>query len=86
MLKMPVIQGSGHDKVRATVGLAAKGDGTNLKPIIVFKGDIRPVQLLQKEFQGKCVIASTKSGWMDTSLTSTWAKTVLGQFTFAEDC
>ena len=68
--------------MRVTVGFSAKGDGTKLKPIIVFKGTIRKVQLLQKVFQGKCLIASTKNGWMDTNLKITWSNTVLGQLCF----
>ena len=29
---------TGHEKCCVTAGLAAKGDGTKLKPFIVFKG------------------------------------------------
>ena len=28
---------AGHEKCRVTAGLAAKGDGTKLKPFIIFK-------------------------------------------------
>ena len=80
--KTITLKSTGHEKLRVTVGLAAKGDGTKLKPIIVFKGNIRQVQSLQKEFQSKCMIASTKNGWMDTNLTNAWTNSVLGQFHF----
>ena len=76
------LKSTGREKLRVTVGVSAKGDGTILKPIIVFKGTIRKVQLLQKEFQSKCLIASTKNGWMDTNLTITWSNTVLGKLCF----
>ena len=40
---------TGHEKCRVTAGLAAKSDGTKLKPIIVFKGAKHEVEQLQKE-------------------------------------
>ena len=42
---------TGHEKCRVTAGLAAKGDGTNLKPFIVFKGGKRDVEKLKKVWQ-----------------------------------
>ena len=72
----------GHKKCRVTVGLAAKGDGTKLKPFIVFKGGKRDVEKLKKEFGSKCVVASSVNGWMDTDLTIQWTNTVLGHFSF----
>ena len=35
---------TGHEKCRVTAGLAAKGDGTMLKPFIAFKGGKRDVE------------------------------------------
>ena len=72
---------SGHKKC-ATVGLAAKGDGTKPKPFIMFKGGKRDVDKLKKEYRNKCIIASSTSGWMDTDLTLSWTNTVLGQYSF----
>ena len=69
-------------KNRVTVRLAAKGDGTKLKPFIVFKGGKRDVEKLKKEYVNKCVITSSTNGWMDTDFTLSWANTVLGQFSF----
>ena len=72
---------SGHGKCRVTVGLAAKGEWTKLNPFIVFKGK-RDVEKLQKEYENKCIIASSANGWMDTDLTLSWTNTVLGPFSF----
>ena len=81
--KKPVsMKTTGHEKCRVTAGLAAKGDGTKLKPFRVFKGGKRDVEKLKKEYGNKCVIASLTNGWMDTDLTLSWANTVLGQFSF----
>ena len=73
---------TGHEKCRVTVGLAAKGDGTKLKPFIVFKGGKRDVEKMKKEYGNRCIIASSTNGWMDTDLTVSWTNTVLGQFNF----
>ena len=73
---------TGHEKCRVTAGLAAKANGTKLKPFIVFKGGKRDVEKLKKEYGNKCVIASSTNGWMDTDLTLSWVNTVLGQFSF----
>ena len=73
---------TGYEKCRVITGLAAKCDGTKLKPFIVFKGGKRDVEKLKKEYGNKCVIASSTNGWMDTDLTLCWANTVLGQFSF----
>ena len=73
---------TGHEKCRVTTGLAAKGDGTKLKPFIVFKGGKRDVEKSKKEYGNKCIIASSTNGWMDTDLTLSWANTVLEQFSF----
>ena len=68
---------TGHEKCRVTAGLAAKSDGTKLKPIIVFKGAKREIEQLQKEYKNKCFIATSTNGWMDTDLTLRWVNTVL---------
>ena len=53
---------TGHEKYHVTVGLVAKGDGTKLKPFIIFKGGKRNVEKLKKEYGNKCVIASSTNG------------------------
>ena len=34
------VKSNGHEKLRVSVGLAAKADGTKLKPLIVFAGGV----------------------------------------------
>ena len=35
----------------------------------MFKGAKRDVKRLNKEYQSKCIVASSDSGWMDEALT-----------------
>ena len=56
---------TGHEKVRVSVCLAAKADGTRLKPFIVFGGAKRECKALNEEFKSKCVIASSPNAWMN---------------------
>ena len=60
------------------VCLAAKGDGTKLKPFIVFPGAKRESKALNDEFKTKCVLASSINGWKNEELTVSWVKGVLG--------
>ena len=46
---------AGHEKCRVTVGLAAKDDGTKLKPFIVFTGGKRDVEKLKKSMAIKAL-------------------------------
>ena len=55
---------TGHKKVRASVCLTAKRDGTKLKPFIVFAGAKRESKSLHKEFKSGCSVASSMNGWM----------------------
>ena len=74
---------TGHEKVRVSVCLAARADGSKLKPMIVFKGAVRETKKLNDEFKGKCVIASSVNAWMNEPLTIEWIDNVLGKFSFA---
>ena len=73
---------TGHEKCRITVAMAAKGDGTKLKPFIVFKEDKRDVEKLKKEYGNKCILASSTSRWTNTDLTLSWKNAVISQFSF----
>ena len=60
----------------------AKGDIIKLKPFIVFKEGKRDVEKLKEEYENKCTIISSASGWTDTDLALSWTNTDLGQFSF----
>uniref|UniRef100_A0A673H0R0 HTH CENPB-type domain-containing protein n=1 Tax=Sinocyclocheilus rhinocerous TaxID=307959 RepID=A0A673H0R0_9TELE len=72
---------TGHEKSHLTVVLAAKADGTKLKPYIVFKGGIKEVKLMQN-ISG-VVVATSKNGWMNEELTADWLQRVVGKLNFA---
>ena len=73
---------SGHEKVRITVCLTARGDGRKLKPFIVFAAAKRESKALREEFKSQCSISSSGNGWMNEELTLRWVKEILGRFSF----
>lgn len=76
--RVPLIS-TGYQKQRVTVMLAAKSNGTKLKPFIVFKGKRIPEEL--KEFRG-AEIYMTGSGWMTDAAIIEWIKKVWATFSF----
>ena len=56
----------GIEKTRFTVVLSAKGDGTKLRPYVVFKKGIRETKKLQQGI----VVRSNDNGWRNNDLTS----------------
>ena len=77
-----VLKSTGNEKVRVTICLAAKADGTKLKPFIVFAGAKRESRLLDEDFKTKCVVTSSPNGWMNEEPTLEWCKQVVGTFAF----
>ena len=73
---------TGHEKVMVTICLAAKADGTKLKPFIVFRGGKRETKALDEEFRSKCVVQTSTNAWMNEELTQVWVQRVLGSFSF----
>lgn len=73
---------TGHEKAKVLVCLAAKADGTKLKPMVVFKGAKQEVAVLKQEFQHGAIVATSANGWMNTELTNVWVDSVLGAFAF----
>ena len=71
-----------HDKVRVSVCLTGKADGTMLKSFIVFKGDKGESKALYDEFYRQCSVASSANGWMNKELTLSWCNEILDQFSF----
>ncbi|KAL7381452.1 hypothetical protein ABVT39_005702 [Epinephelus coioides] len=77
-VKSVTLKTTGHEKSHITVG-------TKLKPYIVFKGGVREVKAMAAA--GDCrevVLASSKNGWMDDSLTSDCLNKVIGKRLFGE--
>ena len=60
--KSVALKTTGHEKSHLTVILAAKADGTKLKPYIVFKGAVREVARMQQQ-KVSTVIATSANGW-----------------------
>ena len=52
---------TGHEKVRVSVCLSAKADGTKLKLMIVFGSAKRESKALNEEFKSRCVVAYQKT-------------------------
>ena len=50
------IKTTGHEKEKVTVCLAAKADGTKLKPFNVFTDGKRECATLNEQFLDKCII------------------------------
>ena len=74
------LKSTGHKKSCVSVRLTAQGNGKKLKPFTMFKGAKREVEMLNKEFHGKCIIASSSNGLMNSELTSQWIEKVLKLF------
>lgn len=71
-IKTVTLKTTGQEKSRVSVVLAAKADGTKLKPMVVFKGAKREVAALNQEFKGRAVVATSANAWMDSELTIVW--------------
>ncbi|KAG7269084.1 hypothetical protein CRUP_002942 [Coryphaenoides rupestris] len=79
--KSVALKTTGREKSHLTVVLAAKADGTKLKPYIVFKGAKRDVKAMQQQVP-RAVIATSVNGWMNDTLTTHWLLNVVGKFSF----
>ena len=66
---------TGHDNVV----LSAMAGGRKLKPFVVFKG-IRPIAELERV--SGVIVAYSKNGWMNESLTIDWVKRGWGSLNF----
>uniref|UniRef100_A0A3B3CJF2 HTH CENPB-type domain-containing protein n=1 Tax=Oryzias melastigma TaxID=30732 RepID=A0A3B3CJF2_ORYME len=74
------IKTPGHEKSHFIVTLAAKADGTKLKPFIVFRDAKEEVEGLQDVQEA--VVATSINGWMNQDLTKMWCQKVCGGFCF----
>ena len=73
---------TGHKKFMVSVCLAAKADGTKLKPFVAFRVAKRESNSLDKKFESRCVVTSSGNAWMNEELITIWVKRVLGAFSF----
>ena len=80
--KTVTLKSTGHQKSRVSVCLAAKDDGTKLKPFIVFKQAKREVAPLHQKFKSQAYIAGSVNAWMTKELTNEWVNHILGSFAF----
>ena len=80
--KEVALKSTGNEKVRVSVCLTAKADGTKMKPFIVFKGAKRESAAINDEFKSQCVVTSSTNGWMNEELVLTYLRKILGMFTF----
>ena len=56
------------------VCLAAKADGTKLKPLVVFRAVKRESNSLYEEFESCCVVESSGNAWIKEELITIWVK------------
>ena len=79
-VKSVPIKTTGHEKVRLTVALTAKADGTKLKPYIIIPRK-REIKELKDSFKD-VVLSFNQKSWMDNQLTKDYLQRVIGQLTF----
>ena len=80
--KEVALKSTGNEKVRVSVCLTSKTDGTKMNPFIVFKGAKRELAVLNDHFKGRCVVTSSPNGWVNEELAFSYLKKILGMFTF----
>ena len=57
-----------------SVCLAAKADGTKLKPLVVFRAVKRESNSLYEESESRCVVKSSGNAWIKEELMTIWVK------------
>ena len=75
---------TGHEKVRVSICLATKGDGTKLKSFVVFAGAKRESKCMHEEYKRQCSLASSANGWMNEELTLRLINKIVGMFPFSK--
>ncbi len=77
--KIETVKTAAHERSHLTVVLAAKADGTKLKPYVVLKGAAGEVKAMQEQISSAVINTST-SGWMNDALTADWLQSVVEKF------
>ena len=67
---------TGHEKMRVTVCLAARSDGTKLLPYVLVNRK-RPVPKIEKEFDKKLIVNWNGSVLMDDNTTEDYLRNVI---------
>ena len=80
--KSVCLKATGHVKFMVSVCLAAKADGTKLKPFVVLRTAKKESKSLDEEFESCCVVKSSGNAYMNEELITIWVKQVLGAFSF----
>ena len=60
--KSITLKTTSHEKATVSACLTKKADGTQLKPMVVFKGAKQEVAVLKQEFQNRAVVATSANG------------------------
>ena len=80
--KEVALKSTGNEKVRVSVCLIEKADGTKMNPFRVFKGAKRESAILNDCFKGWRVVTSPSNCWMNEELVLLYLRKILGMFTF----
>ena len=72
--KSVFLKTTGHENCIVSVCLAAKADGTKLKPFVVFRAAKRESKSLDEEFESRCVVKGSGNAWMNKELIAIWVK------------
>ena len=67
---------TGHEKMRVTVCLTARTDGTKLLPYVLVNRKC-PMPKIEKEFKGKLIVNWYGSVWMDDATTEDYLRKVV---------
>ena len=81
-IKSVPIKSTGHEKLRLTVVLTARADGSKLKPYIVIprKREIQDLINTNKD----ALLSFAPKSWMDNQLTKDYLNRVIGRFSFTK--
>ena len=71
-----------HRQCMVSICLAAKEDGTKLKPFVLFREAKRESKSLGEEFESRYVVKNPGNAWMNKELVIIWVKRILGAFSF----
>ena len=63
-----------HRQCMVSICLAAKEDGTKLKPFVLFREAKRESKSLGEEFESRYVVKNPGNAWMNKELVIIWVK------------